>query len=59
MSYKHLSVKKNKIWVWTALDKRYSEIMEYVVGDRSAETFPKLWEKIKHWQCYFWITDSY
>jgi IS1 family transposase len=44
---------------WTALDKRYSGIIEYVVGDRSAKTFAKLWEKIKHWQCYFWITDGY
>ncbi len=59
MSYKHLWGKKNKIWVWTALDKDYSEILEYVIGDRSAQTFEKLWSKIKHWNCYFWITDGY
>ena len=59
MSYKHLSVKKNKIWIWTALDKDYSGILEYVIGDRSSETFEELWEKIKNWNCYFCITDGY
>jgi IS1 family transposase len=32
--------------VWTALDKEYSEILKYVIGDRSAKTFEKLWQKI-------------
>ena len=59
MSYKHLSVKKNKIWLWTSLDKDYSGILEYVIGDRSSETFEELWDKIKNWNCYFWITDGY
>ena len=39
--------KKNKIWIWTALDKDYSNILEYVIGDRSAETFKKLWSRVK------------
>jgi insertion element IS1 protein InsB len=30
-----------------------------IYGDRSSETFKKLWEKIKNWNCYFWITDGY
>jgi IS1 family transposase len=47
MNYKHLSAKKNKIWLWTSLDKDFSEILEYVVGDRSADTFAKLWSRIK------------
>ncbi|MBR8839474.1 MAG: IS1 family transposase [Stigonema ocellatum SAG 48.90 = DSM 106950] len=51
--------KKNKIWIWTALDKDYSEILEYVIGNRSAETFERLWSKISDWNCYFWITDGY
>ena len=59
MNYKHLSVKKNKIWIWTALDKDDSNILEYVIGDRSAETFEELWLKVKKWNCYFWITDGY
>ena len=27
--------------------------------DRSAATFEILWDKVKHWNCYFWITDGY
>lgn len=27
--------------------------------DRSAAIFERLWDKIKHWNCYFWITDGY
>ena len=59
MNYKHLSVKKNKRWIWTALNKDVPGILEYVIGDRSSETFEKLWEKIKNWKCFFWITDGY
>ena len=36
-----------------------TEILEWVIGDRSSETFQNLWKKIKHWNCYFWITDGY
>ncbi len=59
MSWKHLLVKKNKIWVWTVVDNKRSGIIQYVVGDRSAKTFAKLWKKIEHWKSYFWITDGY
>jgi len=29
------------------------------LGDRSSKTFARLWERIKGWQCYFWVTDGY
>ncbi|WP_371265047.1 IS1 family transposase [Pleurocapsa sp. PCC 7327] len=51
--------KKNKIWVWTALDKDYCEILEDVISDRRAKTFELLWKKVKHGNCYFGITDGY
>ena len=51
--------KTNKIWLWTAVNKEYSEILEWIIGDRSAETFIKIWQKIKDWKCYFWVTDGY
>ena len=59
MNYKHLSVKKNKRWIWTSVNKDNQGILEYVIGDRSSDTFEELWNKIKHWNCYFWITDGY
>jgi insertion element IS1 protein InsB len=35
------------MWVWTVVDKKRSGIIRYVVGDRSAKTFAKLWKKIE------------
>ncbi len=55
----YIGKKTNKVWVWTAVDKDYSSILEWELGDRSAKTFDKLWLKIKNWRCYFWITDGY
>ena len=51
--------RQNKKWIWTSVDKDNPGILEYVIGDRSANTFELLWKKIKHWNCYFWITDGY
>ncbi|BAQ60091.1 mobile element protein [Geminocystis sp. NIES-3708] len=33
--------------------------MEWVIGDRSAKTFRPLWEQVKKWHCYFYVTDSW
>ncbi|NET16494.1 MAG: IS1 family transposase [Okeania sp. SIO1H6] len=41
-----LSVKKNKVWIWTALDHFRSGILGWVVGDRSAKTLIILWQAI-------------
>ena len=51
--------KKNKRWLWTSVDKDNPGILEYVIGDRSSDTFEELWSQIKSWNCYFWITDGY
>jgi IS1 family transposase/transposase-like protein len=51
--------KKNKIWIWTAVNKAKKGILEWQIGDRSSNTFEKLWEKVKDWKCFFWITDGY
>ncbi len=45
--------KKNKIWIWTAVDHFKSGILGWVIGDHSAETFRPLWEIIRLSQCYF------
>jgi IS1 family transposase len=29
------------------------------VGDRSTETFKPLWEQVKQWDCYFYVTDGW
>ena len=50
--------KKNKVWLWIALDHFPPGILGGVVGNHSADTFQPLWQAIAFWQCYFWVTDS-
>lgn len=59
MNLRHLWVKKNKIWVWTAVNNHLPGILAWTLGDRSAKTFAKLWKIIKCWKCYFYVTDGY
>jgi hypothetical protein len=35
--------KKNKIWLWTAVDPFKQGILGWVIGDHSAKTFAPLW----------------
>lgn len=58
-SLKHLWVKKNKIWIWTAVNNGLPGILAWAIGDRSAKTFAKLWKIIKCWKCNFYVTDGY
>ena len=29
------------------------------MGDRSSQTFEKLWERIEKWGCFWWVSDGY
>ena len=51
--------KKNKIWLWTAVNHFSPGILAWVVGDRSAETFKPLWRIVYCWHSYFYVTDGY
>ena len=51
--------KKNKIWLWTSVNKEFAGILAWTIGDRSPETFKPLWKIIKGWKCFFYATDSY
>lgn len=51
--------KKNKVWLWTAVDKAAAGVKAWVVGDRSAETFWPLWLIVRRWACFWYITDGY
>ena len=59
-SYKPLSVKKNKIWLWTVVNTKHPGILKFVVGDRSEETLTPLWlQVVVGWACFLYITDGY
>lgn len=51
--------KKNKIWLWTAVNKHYPGILAWVLGDRSSERFKLLWLIIRCWNSYFYVTYGY
>lgn len=51
--------KRNKIWLWTAVNHWGVGILAWVVGDRSAETFKQLWVIVKCWQSFWYVTDGY
>lgn len=33
--------------------------MGWGLGDRSAETFRPLWNLVKRWRCYFYVSDGW
>lgn len=38
--------KSRRRWIWIALSRRTRQVVAYVVGDRSAATCRKLWQRI-------------
>jgi IS1 family transposase len=34
-------------------------VIAWVLGDRSAKTFKRLWQRIKCWHSYFYVIDGY
>ena len=42
-----MSVKKNYRWIWIAVDRYGKIFINFVVGDRSAETGQKPWDDIE------------
>ena len=59
MNYRLTLLKKNKIWVWTVVNKAIAGMLAIVIGNRSAETFKPLWQIVKRWQCFFYVRDGY
>lgn len=51
--------KRNKIWLWTALNHKQAGFLAWAIGDRSATTFKPLWLIVKCWQCFFYVTDGW
>ncbi|KAM3101273.1 IS1 family transposase [Phormidesmis sp. 146-12] len=55
----YVGFKKNKVWIWTAVNHFRAGILAWVVGDHSAETFKPLWQIVCCWHCYFYVTDGW
>lgn len=51
-------VKKNKIWLIKAVDRRTGRTVAWVLGNRDAATFQRLYDKVKHLTfCTFYTDD--
>ena len=51
--------KKNKFWIWTVVNHWNQGILLWAVGDRSHQTFEQLWQIIKCWQSFWYVTDGW
>ncbi len=51
--------KRNKLWIGSAVNHKRLGILAWVIGDRSAQTFQLLWQIVKCWHCFFYVTDGW
>gem|GEM_PF-307658 len=51
--------KKNKIWIWRAIERVENKTIGWLVGDRSAKTFEKFFERFKGLKHAVFYTDDY
>ena len=49
--------RKNKRWIWKALDRRTRRCIAWTVGHRDAATFRQFWEKVKLEKCHYFTDD--
>lgn len=51
--------KKHKVWIWTVVNHWHQGILLWEIGDRSHHTFERIWQIIKCWQSFWYVTDGY
>ena len=60
--------KKNKVWIWTVVNHWKEGILLWTIGEvavlvpqagRSSKTFEKLWQIIKCWHSFWYVTDGW
>ena len=51
--------KKNKKWIIKALDRKTRKTIAWVIGNRGAKTFRKLYNKVKHLKKCIFYTDNW
>jgi insertion element IS1 protein InsB len=51
--------KGNKYWVWTVVNHWKQGILLWSIGDRSHRTFERIWQIIKCWRSFWYVTDGY
>ena len=52
-------IKKNKFWIWKAVDRATNQLIDWECGDRSTHTLKRLWERLKKWDVHVYCTDNW
>jgi insertion element IS1 protein InsB len=51
------SIKKRKVWVWQAVDCHNNKPIGWVIGNRNAKTFRRLYEKLEKFVKHYYTDD--
>jgi insertion element IS1 protein InsB len=53
------TIKKRKLWIIKAVDRRTGRTIAWVLGGRDAATFQRLYDKLKHLTACLFYTDDW
>jgi insertion element IS1 protein InsB len=53
------TIKKRKLWIIKAVDRRTGRTIAWVLGGRDAATFQQLYDKLKHLTACIFYTDDW
>ena len=51
--------KNNKLWIWTVVNHQKKGTILWNIGDRSHESFEPIWQIIKCWHSFWYVTDGW
>ena len=51
--------KKNRFWIWTVVNHQKKGIILWNIGARSHESFQPIWQIVKCWHSFFYVTDGW
>ena len=54
-----ISRKKQKIWIWIAVDRATGEVLAWEAGSRGSKSLKRLLAKISHVTCDYYATDHW
>ena len=54
----YIGRKKDQLWIWTVVNYKKPGIILWATGDRSHSTFERLWQIIKCWRSFWYVTRT-
>ena len=52
-------LKKRLVWIWKAYCRTTKQLIDWECGTRGAETFPKMYNRLKKWNVKIFCSDKY